>query len=311
MYRRITEEKIIFYDVLRWFSLASIIGLLSGLVVSGFIKLLNWGTAYSEGFSHYYWLAPLFFVINIILIKYLAPDAEGHGTEKVIEAIHKRAGRIRFAVIPVKLVTTLLTLFSGGSVGKEGPSAQMGGGLSSLFADIFKFDDEDRKKLVICGISAGFAAIFGTPISGAIFGIEVLFVGVILYDVLLPSIVSGITAYYVTNLFGVARPHYDIDFTGGITEFFVLKVALVGVVFGLCAVLFIEVMNRTEELSKKLKVHFAIKGLIGGRNYRFGRYPFWNRGLGARFRYRSTGIFGNENRLVSLFVENRYYCGDP
>ncbi|WKD85051.1 Chloride/fluoride channel protein [Polaribacter huanghezhanensis] len=264
MIRRLKEEKIIFYDVLRWFVLATIIGLCSGLVVSLFIKMLNWGTAYSESFSKYYWIAPVFFIINIVLIKYLAPDADGHGTEKVIEAVHKRAGRIKLAVIPVKLITTLLTLFSGGSVGKEGPSAQMGGGLASLLADLLKFSDEDRKKLVICGISAGFAAIFGTPISGAIFGIEVLFVGVILYDVLLPSFVAGITAFYITNLMGVTRPQYNIDFSAGITEFFILKIALAGVVFGLCAFLFIEIMNQTEKLAKRIKIHFLLKGVIGG-----------------------------------------------
>jgi H+/Cl- antiporter ClcA len=264
MSKRLKEEKIIFYDVLRWFFLATIIGLCSGLVVSFFIKLLNWGTTYSESFGKYYWIAPLFFVINIILIKYLAPDADGHGTEKVIEAVHKRAGHIKFAVIPIKLVTTLLTLFSGGSVGKEGPSAQMGGGLASLLADILKFSDEDRKKLVICGISAGFAAIFGTPISGAVFGIEVLFVGVILYDVLLPSFVAGITAFYITNLIGISRPHYVVDFSAGLTEFFILKIALAGVVFGLCASLFIEIMNQTERLAKRIKCHFLLKGLIGG-----------------------------------------------
>ena len=258
------EEKIIFYDVVRWFFLATIIGLGSGLLVSVFIKLLDWGTAYSQNFSKYFWIAPVFFITNIVLIKYLAPDAEGHGTEKVIEAIHKRAGRIRVAVIPIKLITTLLTLFSGGSVGKEGPSAQMGGGLSSLLADILKFNDEDRKKLVICGISAGFAAIFGTPISGAVFGIEVLFVGVLLYDVLLPSFVAGITAFYITHLMGVTRTDYHIDFTAGINEFFILKVALAGVAFGICAFLFIEVMNRTEALTNKIKIHFLLKGLIGG-----------------------------------------------
>ena len=129
-------------------------------------------------------------------------------------------------VIPIKLITTLLTLFSGGSVGKEGPSAQMGGGMASLLADILKFDDADRKKLVICGISAGFAAIFGTPISGAIFGIEVLFVGVLLYDNLLPSFVAGITAFYVTHLLGIQAPVYKIDFDPSISEFLSLKLQL-------------------------------------------------------------------------------------
>ena len=264
MSSRLKEEKIIFYDVARWFFLATIIGAGAGLLTSGFIKLLNWGNSYAMGYSHYFWLAPVFFIINIILIKYLAPNAAGHGTEKVIEAVHKRSGRISVAVIPVKLVTTLLTLYSGGSVGKEGPSAQMGGGLSSLFADIFKFSDPDRKKLVICGISAGFAAIFGTPVSGAIFGIEVLFVGVILYDVLLPSFVAGITAFYVTGLMGITRLHYKLDVSAVMTEYFILKVAVAGVIFGLVAFLFIEVMNRTEALAKTLKPNIILKGLIGG-----------------------------------------------
>lgn len=227
------DEKIILYDVFRWFILATIIGLLSGLLVSLFIKLLIWGTDYAGKHPFYFWVAPIFFVINIILIKYFAPDAEGHGTEKVIEAIHKRAGKIKALVIPIKLITTLLTLFSGGSVGKEGPSAQMGGGIASLMADILKFNDADRKKLIICGISAGFAAIFGTPISGAIFGIEVLFVGVLLYDNLLPSFVSGITAFYVTHLFGIQTQHYKIAFDPSITEFLIIKVALAGLVFAL------------------------------------------------------------------------------
>ena len=258
------DEKIILYDVLRWFILATIIGLLAGLMVSFFLKLLNWGAVYTGAFPYYFWAAPLFFVINIILIKRFAPDAQGHGTEKVIAAIHKKAGKIEVLVIPIKLITTLLTLFSGGSVGKEGPSAQMGGGIASLMADVLKFDDADRKKLVICGISAGFAAIFGTPISGAIFGIEVLFVGILLYDNLLPSFVAGITAFYVTNLLGIEAPRYKIDFDPSITEFLIIKVAIAGLVFGLCSIIFIETMSRTEKLSQNLKINYLLKGVIGG-----------------------------------------------
>ena len=75
-------------------------------------------------------------------------------------------------MVPVKLVATIITLAAGGSVGKEGPCAQIGGGLTSLFSDLLSFDDHDRKKMVICGISAGFASVFGTPIAGSIFGVE-------------------------------------------------------------------------------------------------------------------------------------------
>ncbi len=120
-------------------------------------------------------LLPAALFLSALLVKYLAPDAEGHGTEKVIEAVHKESGKIKPAVVPVKLVATIVTLALGGSAGKEGPCAQIGAGLASIFADILRFDDHDRKKLVICGISAGFAAVFGTPIAGSIFGVEVLF----------------------------------------------------------------------------------------------------------------------------------------
>lgn len=274
------DEKIILYDVGRWFLLATVIGLLSGLLVSLFIKMLTWEEVYTASIPYYFWAAPIFFVINIVLIKYFAPDAQGHGTEKVIEAIHKKAGRIKVMVIPIKLITTLLTLFSGGSVGKEGPSAQMGGGIASLIADILKFDDSDRKKLVICGISAGFAAIFGTPISGAIFGIEVLFVGILLYDNLLPSFVAGITAFYVTHLLGIQAPQYKIDFDPRITEFLIIKVAIAGLAFGLCSIIFIEIMSKTEKISQKLRVNFLVKGIIGGLAVILVAYFFGTDSLG-------------------------------
>ena len=198
MRNRLTEETILFISISKWVVLASTVGALIGAVTAIFLKLLLWGTTAGQSHRYVFVLLPVALFLSALLIK-LAPDAKGHGTEKVIEAVHRHAGKIKAMVVPVKLAATLITLSLEGSAGKEGPCAQIGAGVSSMVADLLRFDDHDRKKLVICGISAGFAAVFGTPIAGSIFGVEVLFVETILYDVLLSSFIAGITAYQVSS----------------------------------------------------------------------------------------------------------------
>jgi H+/Cl- antiporter ClcA len=176
----------------------------------------------------------------LLLLKYLAPGAEGHGTEKVIEAVRRNGAKVRGTVVPVKLAATLVTITAGGSVGKEGPCARIGAGLSSLFADLLRFEGTDRVKLVVCGISAGFASVFGAPVAGAVFGIEVLYVGRILYDVMLPSFISGIVAYQVASALGVSYFTPRISVAPVFGQLFFVKVILSGVFFGLCSSAFIE-----------------------------------------------------------------------
>jgi H+/Cl- antiporter ClcA len=220
MRRRLTEQSVIFFSILKWFVLATVTGAIVGLSTTVFLKILNWSTEVCSHFTYYFLLVPIALFTSALVIKYLAPDAEGHGTEKVIEAVHKNAGKIKPIVVPIKLVATIITLALGGSAGKEGPCAQIGAGLSSIIADLFKLDDNDRKKLVICGISAGFASVFGTPIAGSIFGIEVLFVGSILYEVLLPSFIAGITAYQISYAFGIRYFYHQISFVPVFSEAF-------------------------------------------------------------------------------------------
>jgi H+/Cl- antiporter ClcA len=264
MRRRLKEETILFISVIKWVFLASIIGAIVGLSTTLFLNALSLISSIGSTFPYYFLFLPLALFLSVVAVKYLAPEAEGHGTEKVIEAIHKRFGKINPAVVPVKVAATLLTLAAGGSVGKEGPCAQIGGGLSSLFADIFRFDNSDRKKLVICGISAGFAAVFGTPIAGAIFGVEVLFVGNILYSVLLPSFISGIISYQVSSALGITYFYHPINFAPVFTEAFFLKVVFAGIFFGLCSALMIEVLKLVEKMAKRVKVWKPLLGAIGG-----------------------------------------------
>lgn len=258
------EQSVLLISVFKWVVLSTGVGIVVGASTALFLNILEWSSVRASGYSYYYVLLPLALFLSAFLTKYLAPDAEGHGTEKVIEAVHKNFGRIRARVVPVKLFATVVTLALGGSAGKEGPCAQIGAGMASGVADILRFNDIDRKKLVICGISSGFAAVFGTPIAGAIFGVEVLVVGSLLYDVLLPSFIAGITSYEVAAYLGVSYPHIPSNFTMVFSESFFLKTMLSGVFFGLCSVLLIIMLKFGKTVSEKIKVWLPLKGIIGG-----------------------------------------------
>ena len=261
---KLKEETILFISVVKWVILASVIGIIVGLSTTVFLKALNWSVAFTKQQPFYFFILPVGLFLSVVLTKYLAPDAQGHGTEKVIEAVHKHSGKINAAVVPVKVLATIITLASGGSAGKEGPCAQIGAGLSSIFADLFRFSESERKKLVICGISGGFAAVFGTPIAGAIFGVEVLFAGSILYDVLLPSFISGIMAYQVSKFFGITYFYYPLKFAYVFSGFFFLKVVLAGLFLGICSLFLIEALNFGSKLSERIKIWEPLKGILGG-----------------------------------------------
>jgi H+/Cl- antiporter ClcA len=253
-----------FISVFKWFVLATVTGILVGVSTTIFLKSLDWAMQTAGLFPHYFVLLPIALLTSTLLVKYLAPDAEGHGTEKIIDAVHQKQARINPMVVPVKLVATIVTIAFGGSAGKEGPCAQIGAGLASSISSLLRFDANDRKKLVICGISAGFATVFGTPIAGAIFGVEVLFVGSILYEVLFPSFVAGIVGYQVSSALGITYFTHFIDTVPEFTSIYFLAICLSGVFFGLCSYILIEMLKQFERLSAATRVDKPLRALIGG-----------------------------------------------
>ncbi len=256
--KSLVEQSSIIASVTKWTFLSGVVGILIGATVTIFLNLLHLSESHQGDLPfHYYYLLPFGLMLSVWLTRTFAPDAKGHGTEKVIEAVHKKSGQIDIVVIPVKLLATVVTLFSGGSAGKEGPGAQIGAGTASVISDILHFSKSDRKKLVVCGISAGFATVFGTPVAGAIFGIEVLVVGTLMYDLLLPSIVAGFSAFFTAQYLGATYTYYEISY---FQHFFIdvvliAKVIVGGIFFGLIAYLIVTTLKQAEMIVEKIPMN--------------------------------------------------------
>lgn len=267
MKQHFLEQSTIFISVMKWLFLSIIIGVIIGALVTFFLNTLHMGVE-SRKFLPFpsYYLLPFALLFSVWIVKKFAPDAEGHGTEKVIEAVHKKDGQIDVAVIPVKLLATVVTIFAGGSVGKEGPGAQIGAGAASLFSHIFHFSKKDRKKLVICGISAGFASVFGTPIAGAIFGVEVLFIGLIMYDLLLPSFIAGFAAFFTAQYLGVEYTYFDIRFKHEVSLNLplIIQVIFAGLFFGLVSDFTVSMLRHFKKNISKISVNVYYKAFFGG-----------------------------------------------
>src|SRR5271169_4588234 len=134
MRRKVVEGSVLFASILKWLFLATCIGIIVGISTTVFLKLLGSGISATAQYHYYYFLLPAALFLSALIVKVFAPDAEGHGTEKIIEAVHRHSGKMKLAVVPVKLVATIITIAFGGSAGKEGPAAQIGAALASGFS---------------------------------------------------------------------------------------------------------------------------------------------------------------------------------
>ena len=264
MIQQLSEEGILFIHVLKWLLLAAAVGILVGLTSTGFVLLLNFVIATVSSTTWAYWLLPLGLALSAWLTSALSPEAGGQGVERVIRAIHLHAGKMRWQVVPAKIVATILTIGIGGSAGNIGPCVQIGSGLSSFLADALKFDLYDRKTLVICGLSAGFASIFGAPLAGALFGIEALFVGSIAYQALFPSVVAALVGHLTASHFGMPHINFIASPFPNFDSILLLLSLVAGGMFGIVSMIFVECLNGGKRLLYYFPSSPPVQGAIGG-----------------------------------------------
>lgn len=253
--RRFYEPLLMGRQLVLWLALGTATGALVGIVVTYFLKLLFFSIAMTSAWP--FWLTaltlPLGGLATGLLIHYGAPSAAGHGTEAVIRAVHRDQGRINWKVAPIKALATITTIAPGGSAGKEGPSAQIGAAVASAMADLLRLPAEQRQRIVICGIGAGFAAVFGTPVAGAILGIEVLAIGDLWYDMLLPSFAASVTSYEVARGLGLTwlypRSAVPVPFTMGLFG----RLVLFGIAAGLVAYVLVLMMDELHRTMHRLE----------------------------------------------------------
>lgn len=132
-----------------------------------------------------------------LIIQRPAPEVAGHGTDATIRAFHRKAGKVRVRVPIIKTLASVVTLGTGGSGGREGPTSQIGGGFGSIWADVFGLSDRDRRVALATGMGAGIGAIFRAPLGGAVYAAEILYIGDFEPEVFVPSIIASVVAYSV------------------------------------------------------------------------------------------------------------------
>jgi H+/Cl- antiporter ClcA len=264
MLRQLSEEAVLFVHVLKWLLLAATVGFLVGLTSTGFILLLS---MVIDGFASAAWgswLLPFGLALSAWVTSSLVPEAGGQGVERVVRAIHLQAGKISWQVIPAKIGATILTIGTGGSAGNVGPCVQIGSGLSAWVADLLQFESQERKTLVICGLSAGFAAIFGTPLAGAIFGMEALFVGSLAYHVLFPSAVASLVGYLTAMWLNMPSMNFHAHLFPSFDLTMLTLALIAGAVFGMVSLIFVECLNGVKRLAYALQTSPIIQGFFVG-----------------------------------------------
>lgn len=241
-------------------------------VIAGYTPPFPAGEGGGAGSAHFphWWLIPIVVclggLVTGLVVQRLAPEAEGHGTDAAIDAVHTNPRMVRARAVIVKLIASALMIGTGGSGGREGPTAQISAGFGSLLARTLDLSPEDGRTAVSVGIGAGIGSIFSAPLGGAVLAADIIFMDDFEVSALIPGLIASIVGYTVFGLidsfkpmFGYAAPGYEFH-----EPLQLLWFAVIGVCAGFVGLAYSTGFHGTAGLFRRLQLPGVAKPAVGG-----------------------------------------------
>lgn len=233
--------------LLRWILLAGPTGILLGIFGGLFGRSITVVTAFRM--SHP-WMLYLLPAAGLAIVAIYRLDPYKTGTNRVLEGIQSDT-YVPLRMAPLIVAATILTHAAGGSAGREGAALQLGGSIGGTLGKWMKFDEYDRKIMIMCGMSAGFSALFGTPLTATVFAMEVISVGIMQYAALVPCSIAALVAKEVAELVGAEGEHFEILFPPSFDLKSAVMIILLAVLCAAVSILFCRVLHFSEHLYQK------------------------------------------------------------
>lgn len=251
------------WTFIKWLIVASVVGVVGGFVGMLFYKSVTYANVLRKQYPFVIFFLPLGGLAIAGLYK-LCKLKEDPGTNLIISSVRDEK-HVPIVMAPLIFVSTVITHFLGGSAGREGAALQLGGSIGGKIGELFRLNERDMSLVIMCGMSAVFSALFGTPLTAAFFAMGVISVGVIYYVGLVPCIVSSLTAYKVAQLFGTHSEKFDMsEYIPTMNLLSITKVGVLALGCALVSILFCVSMKYSQYKLKVLFTNVYIRAAVGG-----------------------------------------------